>query len=89
MRRTTGQNLIICLGFSITRRAARAIQERVRTKRANFLATESVNSSAPQLFFIYLFVCLFRVGFSTDRTVYLKRSYAKGKKKKERKEESN
>ena len=39
----TGQNLIICLGFSITRRAARAIQERVGTKRANFLATESVN----------------------------------------------
>ena len=38
----TGQNLIICLGFSITRRAARAIQERVGTKRANFLATESV-----------------------------------------------
>ena len=32
----TGQNLIICLGFSITRRAARAIQERVRTKRAIF-----------------------------------------------------
>ena len=28
----TGQNLIICLGFSITRRAARAIQERVGTK---------------------------------------------------------
>ena len=42
----TGQNLIICLGFSITRRAARAIQERVGTKRANFLATESVNFSA-------------------------------------------
>ena len=39
----TGQNLIICLGFSITRRAARAIQERVGTKRANFLATERVN----------------------------------------------
>ena len=39
----TGQSLIICLGFSITRRAARAIQERVGTKRANFLATESVN----------------------------------------------
>ena len=32
----TWQNLIICLGFSITRRAARAIQERVRKKRANF-----------------------------------------------------
>ena len=32
--------------------------------------------------FVCLFICLFRVGFSTDRTVYLKRSYAKGKKKK-------
>ena len=37
---------MICLGFSITRRAARAIQERVGTKRASFLATESVNFSA-------------------------------------------
>ena len=33
----------LCLGFSITRRA---IQERVGTMRANFLATESVNFSA-------------------------------------------
>ena len=39
----TGQNLIICLGFSITRHAARTIQERVGTKRANFWAAESVN----------------------------------------------
>ena len=29
----TGQNLIICLGFSITHRAARAIQERERESR--------------------------------------------------------
>ena len=35
--------------------------------------------------FVCLFVCLFRVGFSTDRTVFLKRSYAKGKKKKRKK----
>ena len=28
-----------------------------------------------------LFVCLFKVGISTDKTVYLNRSYAKGKKK--------
>ena len=42
----TGQNLIVCLGFSITRRGARAIQERVGTKGANFLETESVNFSA-------------------------------------------
>ena len=40
-----------------------------------------------------LFVCLFsicssiNVGISTDNMVYLKRSYAKGKKRKERKEE--
>ena len=33
-------------------------------------------------------VCFFKVGISTDKTVYLKRSYAKGKKKrKERKKE--
>ena len=47
--------------------------------------------------FVCLFVCLFKVGISTDKTVYLKWSYAKGKKKekkekkkskrKERKEE--
>ena len=35
--------------------------------------------------FVCLFVCLFRVGFSTHRTVYLKRSYAIGKKKKRKK----
>ena len=34
---------------------------------------------------VRLFVCLFKVGFSTDKTVYLKRSYAKGKKKKRKK----
>ena len=31
------------------------------------------------------FVCLFVVGTSTDKIVYLTRSYAKGKKKKRRK----
>ena len=31
--------------------------------------------------FVCLFICLFKVGSSTDKTVYLKRSYAKGKKK--------
>ena len=35
--------------------------------------------------FIYLFICLFKEGISTDKTVYLKRSYAKGKKKKRKK----
>ena len=47
----TGQNLIICFGFSTTRRAARAIQESESelTKRANFLATESVNFSATMM----------------------------------------
>ena len=40
----TGQNLIICLGFSITRRAARAIQERESEQSGRiFLATESGN----------------------------------------------
>ena len=34
-----------------------------------------------------LFVCLYKVGISTDKIVYLKRSYAKGKKKKREKEE--
>ena len=33
------------------------------------------------LFVFCLIVCLFKVGISTDKTVYLKRSYAKGKKK--------
>ena len=32
-----------------------------------------------------LFVCLFKVGISTDKMVYLKRSYAKGKRKKRKK----
>ena len=31
--------------------------------------------------FVCLLACLFKVGISTDKTVYLKRSYAKGKKK--------
>ena len=46
----TGRNLIICLGFSITRRAARAIQERVGTKRANFFGNGKceLRISAPQ-----------------------------------------
>ena len=35
--------------------------------------------------FVCLFVCLFKVGISTDKTVYLKRSYAKRKKKKRKK----
>ena len=37
--------------------------------------------------FVCLFVCLFKVGISTDKTVYLKRSCAKGKKK-EKKEKN-
>ena len=47
----TGQDLIICLGFSITRRAARAIWKRGNKEGEKFLAVESVNSlriSAPQ-----------------------------------------
>ena len=40
----TGQNLIICLAFSITRRASDAIQERESWKQeGEYFATESVN----------------------------------------------
>ena len=39
------------------------------------LATRGKGSSS-------LFICLFKIGISTDKTVYLKRSYTKGKNKK-------
>ena len=35
--------------------------------------------------YVCLFVCLFKVGNSTDKPVHLKRSYAEGKKKKRKK----
>ena len=38
---------------------------------------------------VCLFACLFKVGISTDKMVYLKRSYAKGKKEKKEGKESN
>ena len=47
----TGQDLIISLGFSITRRVARAISKKGNKEGENFLAMESVNSlriPAPQ-----------------------------------------
>ena len=39
----TGQDLITCLGFSITRRAARAIRESRNKDGEIFLAKESMN----------------------------------------------
>ena len=41
--------------------------------------------AAPFCLIVCLFICLFKVGISTGKTVYLKRSYAKGKKKKRKK----
>ena len=50
-----------------------------------FLSVSRSSCSRWCLFVVCLFVCLFKVGISTDKTVYLKRSYAKGKKKKRKK----